>query len=84
MKVWEALKMQLMLNKQEERESDPACNHHSTAAKRCHIDKAKMQVKSEIAQHLVGKLDFNFVKLHLLNRFSDPIHQFGNHVPTNL
>ena len=37
-----------------------------------------MQTKSEIEQHLVDESDFNFVKMHLLNQFSDHIRQLGN------
>jgi thiaminase len=37
-----------------------------------------MQTQSEIAQHLVHELDFNFVKMHLLNHVSDHIRQLGN------
>jgi hypothetical protein len=77
-KVSEALTKQLTLDKQEERESDPGWNNHSTAAKRRRVDEDKTPIESEIAQHLVDKLDFNFVKMHLLNHFSDHIHQLGN------
>jgi len=78
MKVSEALKMQLTLDKQEERESHPAWNNLSAAANRRHVDEDTTQIESEIAQHLVDKSDFNFVKMHLLNHFSDHIHQLGN------
>ena len=37
-----------------------------------------MQIKSEIAQHLVDESDFIFVKMHLLNHFTDYMHQLGN------
>jgi len=37
-----------------------------------------MQMDSGIAQHLVDESDFNFVKIHLLDHFSDHIHQHGN------
>jgi hypothetical protein len=77
-KVSEALKKQLTLDKQEERESDPAWNNLSAAAKRRRIDEDKMQIESEIAQHLVDESDFNFVKMHLLKHFSDHICQLGN------
>jgi len=77
-KVSEALKKQLTLDKQEERGSDPTWNDLSVAAKRSHVDENKMQIESEIAQHLVNKSDFNFVKMHLLSHFSDHICQLGN------
>jgi hypothetical protein len=77
-KVLEALKMQLTLDKQEERESDHAWNNLSAAAKRCWVDEDKTQIESEIAQHLVNESNFNFVKIHLLNHFSDHIRQLGN------
>jgi len=37
-----------------------------------------MRIKSRIAQQLVNKSDFNFVKIHLLNHHSDHICQLGN------
>jgi len=77
-KVSEALTKQLTLDKQQERESEPAWNILSAAAKRHHIDEDKTQIESEIAQHLVDKSDFNFVKMHLLNHFTDHIRQLGN------
>jgi len=77
-KVSEALKKQLTLDKQEERKSDPAWNNLSAASKRCHIDADKMQIMSQIAQHLVDESDFNFVKMLLLNHFSDYIRPLGN------
>jgi len=66
------------LDKQEERESDPAWNNLSVAAKRRRVDEDKTQIESDIAQHLVDESDFNFVKMHLLNHFSDHIRQLGN------
>jgi hypothetical protein len=48
------------------------------AAKRRQVDEDISKAKSEIAQHLVDKSDFNFVKMHLLNHFSDHIRQLGN------
>jgi hypothetical protein len=77
-KVSEALKTQLTLDKSEEQESDPTWNNLSVAAKCRRIDEDKMQIESEIAQHLVDESDFNFVKMHLLNHFSDNIRQLGN------
>jgi len=77
-KVSEALKKQLTLDRQEERESDPAWNNFSVAAK-CHrVDEEKTHIESEIAQHLVDESDFNFVEIHLLNHFSDHIRELGN------
>jgi len=76
--VLEALKKQLTLEKQEERESDPAWNILSADAKRRCIDEDETQIDSEIAQHLVDESDFNFVKMHLLDHFSDHICQLGN------
>jgi hypothetical protein len=77
-KVLDTLKMQLTLDKQEEWESDPTWNKLSATANHRHVDEDKTQIGSEIAQHLVDKLVFNFVKMHLLNHFSDHIRQFGN------
>jgi hypothetical protein len=72
-KLSEALNKQFTLDKQEERESNPAWNNRSTDAKRRHLDEAKTQVELEIAQHLVDESDFNFMKILLLNHFSDHI-----------
>jgi len=44
-KVSESLKMQLTLGKQEARESDPAWNNLSAAAKRRHVDEDKTQIE---------------------------------------
>jgi len=66
------------LDKQEERESDPAWSNHSAAAMHCLVDDYKTQIKLEIAQHLADELDFNYVTIHLLNHFSDHIRQVGN------
>ena len=46
-------------------------------AKPCRVDEDKTQNESENAQHHVDKLDFIFVKMHLLNHFSEYIHQGG-------
>jgi hypothetical protein len=59
-------------------ESHPAWKNLSAAGKSRCIDKHKTQIKSEIAQHLVNELDFNFEKVNLLNHFSDHIRQLGN------
>jgi len=77
-KVSEALTKHLTLDKQDERESDPTWNNLSAAAKRRQVDEGKTQSESEIAHHLVDESDFNFVKMHLLNHFSDHIRQLGN------
>jgi DsbC/DsbD-like thiol-disulfide interchange protein len=79
-KVLEALKMQLTLDKQEEQESNSAWNNLSAAAKCPRVDKDKMQIKLDIAQHLVDESDFNFLKMHLLNCISDNICTLGNHL----
>jgi len=52
-KFSEALKQQLTLDKQEERQSDSACKNLSVDAKCRRIDEDKTQISSEIAQHLV-------------------------------
>jgi len=44
-KVSEALKEQLTFDKQEERESVPACNDLSLPAKHCRIDEDKKQIE---------------------------------------
>jgi len=77
-KVLEALKKQLTFNAQEEWECEPAWNCLSVAAKRYNIAGDETQIESEIAQHLVDESDFNFLKIHLLNHFSDHIRQLGN------
>jgi len=77
-KVPEALKRQLTMDKQEEWESDAAWNNLFAAAKHSRVDEDKTQIESDIAQHLVDESDFNFVKMHLLNHFSDHIRQLGN------
>jgi hypothetical protein len=77
-KILEALKMQPTLDKQEEHDMDHAWNNLSAAAKGSCTDEAKMQIKSEIAQHLVDESDFNFVKMHLLNHFSQHIRRHRN------
>jgi len=69
--------MQLTLDKQEEWGSDPTWNNLSAAAKRGQVDEDRTQIESEIAQHLVDESDFNFVKMDLLNHFSDHIRQLG-------
>jgi len=74
------MKKQLTLDNQDQRESDPAWNNLSPAAEHCRIDENESQIESEIAQHLVVKLDFNFVKMYLFNHFSDHTHQLGNHL----
>jgi len=66
------------MDKQKEWESDPAWNNLSTAAKQRRVDEANTEIESEVAHHFVDELDFSFVKMHLLNHFSDHIHQLGN------
>ena len=85
-KVAEALRKQLAINMQHERENDPACSRLSAAAKRHRIGEDKIQIDSEIASHLSDESDFNFVKMHLLNHFSDHIRQLGqlSHVSSEL
>jgi len=77
-KVSEVLKKQLTLDKLEEWESDPTWNNLLGAATHRQVDDDEMQIKLEIAQHFVDELDFNFVKIPVLNRFSDHIHLLGN------
>jgi hypothetical protein len=71
------------LDKQDERESDPACNNLSAAAKGRRFDEDKTQIELEIAQHVVDESYFNFVTMHLLNHFSDHICQLGNLLNAN-
>jgi len=77
-KVSEAMKKQRTLFKQEERESNPAWNNHLEAAKRRWVDEHTLEIELDIAQHLVNKLDFKFVTMHLLNHISDDIRPLGN------
>ena len=79
MRVWEALKNQLTLNKQEEQESDSTSNNLSMAAKCYHVVDDTMLIMSELAQHLVDKLDFYLDTMHFLNQFSNRIHQVGDY-----
>jgi len=76
--VSKAFNKQLTQAKEGERKSDPARNHLPAAGKRHQVDEDKMKIELEIAQHLVDESDFNFVMIHLLNHFSDHIHQVGN------
>jgi hypothetical protein len=77
-KVSEALKKQRTANTQEEPESGLTWNNLSTAAKGHRVDEDKTQTQSEIAQYIVDESDFNFVKINLLNHFSDNICQLSN------
>jgi len=77
-KILETFKKHLTLGKQEEWESDPTWDNLSAAAMHHQVDDDTMQIESEIAQHPVNELDFDFVKRHLLNHFSDHIRQLGN------
>jgi len=72
------LSTQHTFDTQGEHEAKPGSNNPSTAAKSRPLDEAEIQIKSEIAQHLVNELDVNFVNLHLLNFFSYNIQQLGN------
>jgi len=78
MKVSESLRELLTLDNAEERECDPAGNNHSVAAKGRGVNADKMQIESEIAQHVVDESDFHFEKMHLRNHFSNHIYQLGN------
>ena len=77
-KVSESMKWQRTLDKQGECESDPVWNNLSVAAKYWCVVEAQTPIELEIAQHLVDKLDFNFVKMHLLSHFHDCIGQLQN------
>jgi len=81
MKVSEALKKHHTFDTLEEWECNPTWNNLSVAAKYHRIDEAKTLIKSEIAQHFVDELYFDFVKMHLLNHFCDRICQLSN-LPT--
>jgi len=74
-KVSDALEQQLTLDEQEVWESDPLRGNLSVAVKPYTIDVYKMQMKSDIAQHILNKSDFNYVKMHLVNHFTDYIRQ---------
>jgi len=78
MKVSESLRELLTLDNAEEWECDPAGNNHSVAAKGRGVNADKMQIESEIAQHVVDESDFHFEKMHLRNHFSNHIYQLGN------
>jgi hypothetical protein len=78
MKISEALKELHTVDEPEEQETDPARNNLPAAVKRHRCDEDITQIESDIAKHLVDKSDFNFVKMHLLNHFSDHIRQAGN------
>ena len=69
--------MQLTLANQEDHEIDLASNKLSVAGKSRRINEDTMQIESEIAQHLVDESDLNFVKIPLLNHYSDHISQLG-------
>jgi hypothetical protein len=82
-KISEALKELHTVDKPEKPETDPARNNLPAAVKRHRFDEDKTQIESEIAKHLVDKSDFNCVKMHLLNHFSDHIRQVGNLLNVN-
>jgi hypothetical protein len=73
-----SLEQKLPLDKQEEQVSDLAWNNRSVTAKCGRIDEDKTQIESEIALHLVNELGLIFVKMYLLNHFSNHICQIGN------
>jgi len=74
----EALRKQICFNKREEQESDPTWNNLGVSAKHRHIDHNKMEMGKLFTHHLGDISDFNFLKMHLLNHFSDHIWQLGN------
>jgi len=78
MKISEALKQLLTLDKQEELESDSTSKNHSIAAPHCCIGEDIIQTDQEVAQHLVIKSDFNAVQMDVLNHLSYHISQLGN------
>jgi hypothetical protein len=59
-------------------ERKPTWDHLEVAAKRHYNDQDKTQIKSGIVPDVVEMSDFNFLKLHLLNHFSDHICHHGN------
>jgi hypothetical protein len=69
-----AMKWLLTLGKQDKWESDPALNKPSSAAKHHQDDENIMQCMAKIVQHLVDVMDFHYVKMHLLEVFSNSIH----------
>ena len=73
-----SVEKQLSLEKPKERESNLVWTNLPAAVMRRRVDEDTMQIKSEIAQHLLLELDFNLEKMHLLNHFSDHIRQLGN------
>ena len=78
MKVSGALKKELTLHNQEERESDPVWNNRLAASKNRLIAENTTPSEWEIAQHLVNESDLHYVKMHPLNHFSDHFRQLGN------
>jgi hypothetical protein len=48
------------------------------AAKHGRTDEDKIQIELDIEQHLGQESDFNILKMHLLNNYSDHIHPLGN------
>jgi hypothetical protein len=76
--VSEALKQHVALDKQVERENDPAGYNLCAATKYHPTVKEKARMDSEIGEHLVCESNFNCAKRHLLNHFSDYISQLGN------
>jgi len=76
--VSEVLKKQLTLDQLEEPLSDPTWNNQSATEKCCSVAEDKMQIKSEIAQHLFDESDFSCVQMYLLHHLPNHIRQFGN------
>jgi hypothetical protein len=66
------------LDNYKEWERAPAWTNLSVAAKHRWVDEGEMPIKSYIPQHLVHESDFTFMKMLLLNHFSDHILQLGN------
>jgi len=74
----EGLKHQLILDNHEVWEINPDCKNLSTTAMCVCVSEDIAKIQSEIAQHAVNELDFNFVTMHLLNHFFDSICQLSN------
>jgi len=76
--VLESSTKQHSLGKQEEWVSDPAWNDLAPDAEHRRVDEDKTKNESDNAQHLVDKSDFDCVKMHLVNQYSDHIRQLGD------
>jgi len=77
-KLTEVLNKQLSLHRHEAQKSDPTWNNLSVVELLWCVDEDKIQIYSEIEQHLVDKSDFNFLKLHPLHYFSDHYRPIGS------